>query len=75
MLKHVSSYYDPDSDETIDPTVQCIEAINKGLSDVGFALKPTGQTAGMAIYKAVPLVQGAHEYDFCCLVQTRYSFG
>lgn len=53
------SYYDSDSDERIDPTVQCIEAINKGLSDVGLALKPTSQTAGREIYKAVPLVQGA----------------
>lgn len=53
------SYYDSDIDETVDPTKQCIEAINKGLSDVGLALKPASQTAGRAIYKAVPLIQGA----------------
>lgn len=52
------SYYDSDIDETIDPTEQCIEAINKGLSDVGLALKPASQTAGRSIYKAVPLIQG-----------------
>lgn len=53
------SYYDSDSDEKIDLTVQCMEAINKVLSDVGLALKPASQTAGREVYKAVPLVQGA----------------
>lgn len=45
------SYYDSDSDERINLTVQCIEAINKGLSDVGLALKPTSQTAGNKFIK------------------------
>ncbi|MBU3228787.1 hypothetical protein [Clostridium algidicarnis] len=52
-------HYDRETDETIDPTVQCIEAINKGLSDVGLILKPTSQTAGRDIYKVLPITQGA----------------
>lgn len=45
-------------DEIIDLNEKCIEAINKGLFDVGLNLKPASQTAGRTIYKAVTIAQG-----------------
>lgn len=54
-------YYNEQEDEWIDLAQECIDAINKGLSDVGLALKPSGQTAGRTKYKALPIVQAAQE--------------
>lgn len=53
--------FDEDECEWIDLTQDCIDAINKGLSDVGIALQPAGQTAGRTKYKALPLTQGTQE--------------
>lgn len=55
------AYYDEDKDEWVDPTEDCIVAINKGLADAGLMLEATSQTAGRNIYKAVPTEIGTQE--------------
>ena len=50
-------YYTEDKDERVDLTKECIEVINRGLSDVGLELKPISKTAGRDIYKAVSTTQ------------------
>lgn len=55
------SVYDEEKEEWVDISHICIEAINKGLSDIGLELKAASQTAGRNIYKALPIVQGTQE--------------
>lgn len=53
--------FDEEREERVDLNITCIEAINKGLLDVGLALKPAGQTAGRTIFKAMPVDQSIQE--------------
>ena len=50
-----------DDDEWIDISQECIEAINRGLSDIGMSLQPIEQIAGRIKYKALPNNQGTQE--------------
>lgn len=50
-----------DDDEWIDISQECIDAINRGLADVGMALQPIGQIADRIQYKALPTNQGTQE--------------
>ncbi|MBS5043250.1 MAG: hypothetical protein KHZ54_12455 [Erysipelotrichaceae bacterium] len=50
-----------ENEERIDVTQECIDAINRGLSDIGMSLQPAGQTAGRTKYKARPIATGANE--------------
>ena len=54
-------YFNENEEEWVDFTQECIDAINKGLSDVGLSLQPAGQTAGRTTYKALPINQGTQE--------------
>lgn len=50
-----------ENEEWIDVTQECIDVINRGLSDIGMSLQPAGQTAGRTKYKALPISTGANE--------------
>ena len=50
-----------ENEEWIDVTQECIDAINRGLSDIGMSLQPAGQTAGRKKYKVLPISARANE--------------
>lgn len=50
-----------EDEEWVDILPECIEAINKGLSDVGMSLQPIGQIAGRTKYKVLPINRGTQE--------------
>ena len=50
-----------EDDEWVDITQECVDAINRGLSDVGLSLQPAEQVAGRIKYKVLPINPGAQE--------------
>lgn len=47
-----------EDEEWVDITPECIDAINRGLSDIGMSLQPNGQVGGRTKYKVLPTNHG-----------------